>query len=268
MKNNNTINNETQEKLKNAILVAARMSEPSAEQLAKERKECEEYAKLTGGMGKKIFRHGRWNWYKKLMDDLKISEEYYTGKGTTEFDIVESIFRLTEHEEKFTFGWCRSQRRCYDENEGRYVTQDNFYDECMKLITDTGLESEFNAWKEERQLYDCNGQVIRVGDTIRFPDITEFCGILVENGYETKVYVTNEGLVWIGYPHKAWISCENGHEILRIPGIPLTAEISNRAEVIFKREEGFVRYQILGNFAHPHVHMPASDEAEIFVKKS
>lgn len=274
MKTTNTINNTNirninciaEENLKKAIFAAAKASEPSAEQIAKDKKWCEEGAKHGR---KRTVEYCDRDWYKKLMESLEISEEYRTGRGHSEIDIVESIFRLTEHEEKFSFGSYRSRRRYYNEEKDRCDIQDNFYDECMKLITDAGLASEYNAWLAERQVHDRNGQVIRIGDIIRFPDITEVCGSPVENGFESRVDMTDNGLVWIAYPEKAWFGY-NGEpsEHLHIPAVPLTAELAKSAEVIIKREEGFVRHPHLGDFILPRIHVPASEKPQIFVKKA
>ena len=194
--NNRNITEAAQENLKKVILDAAKKSEPSAKQIARDQKKCETEFKRTGC--KTVQTYPLWNWYKKLMENLEISEEYYTGHGNSEIDIVESIFRLAEHEEKFLPGWGSYTRYYHDDVLDTYLPQGSYYDECMKLIADAGLESEFNAWYAERQLYDCNGEAVRVRDIIRFPNITEVCGKPVENGYETIVTVTKNGLVWIG----------------------------------------------------------------------
>lgn len=248
MKNTNTINNEMQEKLKFAILVAARMREPSAEQLAKEQKECEEYAKRNEG-GQRIITHPIWEWYKNLMDNLEISEEYYTGKGVSSIDIVESFFRFAEFEEN----------NCYGVTFG----PKSYPEECTKLIAAAGLDNEFAVWKAERQVYDRNGQVVRVGDIIRFPNITEIFGHSIENGYEAKIHLTKEGLVWIGHPENAWLDDD---EHLHLPGIPLTAEHAKCAEVVIAREEGFVRHPHRGDFVLPRLHVPGSGNYEMYVK--
>jgi hypothetical protein len=265
----NYIGSDAQERLKNIILASAKESEPSAEQIAREQKESEESMKKGGA--RRVFLHNTWNGYKKLMDNLGISDEYYTWNVSSviDIDIVESIFPLAEHEEKFLFGFHRSQRKYYNEDIGIYLDQENFYDECIRLITDAGLISEYNAWLAERQVHDRNGQVIRVGDIIRFPEITEVCGRPVENGYEASVTVTNNGLVWIGYPENASFAY-NGEqsEHLHIPGVPLTAELAACAEVVIKREEGFVRHPHHGDFILPRIHEPASEKPQIFVKKS
>lgn len=273
--NTNYISSDAQEKLKNIILASAKESEPSAEQIAQEQKETEEAKK--SGRSWRVYLHDTWKWYKNLMDNLGISDEYYTGNvpPAIDIDIVESLFRLAEHEEKFLFGFHRSQRKYYNEDIGTYLDQRNFYDECIRLITDAGLLSEYNAWLAERQVHDRNGQVIRVGDIIRFPEITEVCGRPVENGYEAEVSVTNDGLVWIGYTENAWFGYdgEPGYDgkpakHLHIPGVPLTAKLAACSEVVIKREEGFVRHPYHGDFYLPRVHVPASEEPQIFVKKS
>lgn len=261
MKTTNTINNTNirninrtaQETLKKVILTAAKKSKPSAKQIAKDQKECEAE---TNRYGYKVtISYLLWDWYQKLMDNLGISEEYYTGHGNSEIDIVESMFRLAEFEENCCF------RSIYNHDER--------YDECIKLITDAGLKAEFDNWRTQRQVCDCNGQPVRVGDIIRFPNITEVCGKPVENGYEARVDLTNTGLVWIAYPENAWFGF-NGEktEHLHLPGVPLTAELVKSAEVIIKREEGFVRHPDHGDFMFPRVHAPSSKEYQIFVKKS
>lgn len=255
------INRVAEENLKQAIFAAAKESEPSAKQIARDQKRCAEREMRTGG--KCFVTYHTWNWYKNLMDNLAVSEEYYTGNGTSEIDIVESVFRLAEHEEKFTFGTHRNQRKYYDEGVETYLSQHNYYDECIKLIVDAGLESEYNAWKAERQVSDCWGRVIRVGDIIRFPNITEICGQPIVDGFETKVTVDVGGNVLIAYPVNPWV--EDG--VLHVQGIPFTAELANRAEIIIRREEGFVRHPYDG-FRLTCIEMPDIEDVEIFVKKS
>ena len=90
--NNHHINRVAEENLKMVILAAAKKSEPSAKQLAKDQKKCELETKRSGW--KTTMTYPLWDWYKKLMNDLEITEEYYTGRGSSEINIVESIFRL------------------------------------------------------------------------------------------------------------------------------------------------------------------------------
>ena len=105
MKTTNTINNTNirninriaEANLKKAIFAAAKEREPSAKQIAKDQKRCAELDKRNGGKHSVIYR--TWDWYKKLMENLRITNEYKTGKGRTRIDIVESIFRLTEAQE-------------------------------------------------------------------------------------------------------------------------------------------------------------------------
>ena len=248
-----TINRIAEENLKMVILAAAKKSEPSAKQLAKDQKKCELETKRSGW--KTTMTYPLWDWYKKLMNDLEITEEYYTGHGSSEINIVESIFRLAEVEENLLSDGIK-----------RY---DSRYKECIKLISDAGLRDEFYAWKLERQVYDRNGQIVRVGDIIRFPNITEVCGKPVKNGYETKVEMTDEGLVWIAHPENAWFGF-NGEqaEHLHIPGVPFTAEFAKEAEVIIRWEEGFIRHPDHGDFMFPRIHVPGAEGYEIFVKKS
>lgn len=251
--NNHHINRVAEENLKMVILAAAKKSEPSAKQLAKDQKKCELETKRSGW--KTTMTYPLWDWYKKLMNDLEITEEYYTGHGSSEINIVESIFRLAEVEENLL-------------SDG-FKRYDSRYKECIKLISDAGLRDEFYAWKLERQVYDRNGQIVRVGDIIRFPDITEVCGSPVKNGYEAKVEMTDEGLVWIAYPENAWVGFgRDTTEHLHIPGVPFTAELAKAAEVVIRWEEGFIRHPYHGDFMFPRVHVPGSGEYQIFVKKA
>lgn len=250
--NTNNINSIAQENLKKVILAAAKKSEPSAKQIAKDQKKYEAVIKLSDW---KTMIYPLWTWYKKLMDNLEISKEYYTGHENSEIDIVESMFRLTEFEENCQFHSIHNH--------------DNRYKECIKLLTDAGLKAEFDVWREQSQLRDGNGQPVRVGDIIRFPNITEVCGKPVENGYEARVDLTAEGITWIAYPENAWFGF-NGEktEHLHIPGVPLTVELAKSAEVIIRREEGFIRHPDHGDFMFPRVYPPQSKENQIFVKKS
>ena len=255
MKTTNTINNTNirninriaEANLKQAIFAAAKENEPSAKQIARDQKRCAELDKRNGGKHSVIYR--TWNWYKKLMENLRITNEYKTGKGRSRINIVESIFRLTEQEENYLYV-----------NRGRH---DNYHEECMKLIAAADLETEYSDWKLARQVYDRSEHVIRVGDIIRFPDITEVCGRIIENGYESKVDIDYGGNVLIAYPVNPWI--EDG--VLHVQGIPFTAELANRAEIIIRREEGFIRHPYDG-FRLTCIEMPTIEDVEIFVKKS
>ena len=248
--NNNSI---AQETLKQVILAAAKKSKPSAKQIAKDQRECDEHEKIYGYKIKTLYP--LWDWYQKLMDNLEISEEFHAGHGNSGIDIVESMFRLAELDDNCRF--------CSIYNHEEH------YNECIKLITNAGLKAEFDNWRAQRQVYDCNGQPVRVEDIIRFPHITEVCGKPVENGFEARVNMTKTGLVWIAYPENAWFG-SNGEEAahLHLPGVPLTAELAKTAEVIIRREEGFVRHPDHGDFMFPRIHEPSSKEHQIFVKKS
>lgn len=242
-----TISRIAEENLKKAIFAAAKDSEPTPEQIAKDKKWCEEGAKLGS---KRYVKYSERDWYKKLMENLEIAEEYNTGSGNSKIDIVESVFRLAEFEEDCLF--CK------------LWNHENFHNECMKLIANAGLGTEYDAWKKERQVYDRNGRVIRVGDIIRFPDITAVCGRPVENGFEAEVEITSDGVAWIAYPQNAYIEDEH----LRIPGVLFTAELAACAEVIIRREEGFIRHPYCGDFIFPRILEPGEQGYQIFVKKS
>lgn len=131
------------------------------------------------------------------------------------------------------------------------------------------IKAAFDTWRERRQIHDCNGQPVRVGDIIRFPAIREVCGSPIENGYEASVNLTDEGLVWIAYPENAWVGLGwETTEHLHIPGVPLTAELAKCAEVIIKREQGFIRHPDHGDFMFPRIIVPNDITPEIFIKKS
>lgn len=246
------INRIAEENLKKAIFAAAKESEPTPEQIAKDKKWCEEGAKHRS---KRTVEYSERDWYKKLMENLEIAEEYNTGSGDSRVDIVESIFRLTKAEENLLGDGFRKY--------------DSRYEECVKLIDNAGLKADFDAWREQRQVRDCNGQPVRVGDIIRFPAIREVYGSPIENGYEAKVELTDEGLVWIAYPENAWVGFGwETTEHLHIPGVPFTAELAKYAEVIIKREQGFIRHPDHGDFMFPRVIVPDAEAPEIFVKKS
>lgn len=250
--NNHNLNRVAEENLKKAIFAAAKESEPSPEQIAEDKKWCEEGAKLGR---KRTVEYSERDWYKKLMENLEIAEEYNIGSGDSKIDIVESIFRLAEFEENCLF---------YS-----IYNHDERYDECIKVITDAGLKAEFDVWREQRQIRDCNGQPVRVGDIIRFPAIREVCGSPIENGYEAEVEMTDEGDVWIAYPENAWVGYDGeATEHLHIPGVPFTAELAKSAEVIIKREEGFIRHPDHGDFMFPRIHVPDSQGYQIFAKKT
>ena len=250
--NTRTINRIAEENLKKAIFAAAKESEPTHEQIAKDKKWCEEGAKLGS---KRSVKYSERDWYKKLMENLEIAEEYNTGSGDSMIDIVESFFRLTEAEENLL--------------GDVFKKYDSHYDECIKVIVHAGLKAAFDTWRERRQIHDCNGQPVRVGDIIRFPAIREVCGSPIENGYEASVNLTDEGLVWIAYPENAWVGLGwETTEHLHIPGVPLTAELAKCAEVIIKREQGFIRHPDHGDFMFPRIIVPNDITPEIFIKKS
>lgn len=256
MKTTNTINNTNirninriaEANIKKAIFVAAKENEPSAKQIARDQKRCAEREKRIGG--KCFVTYHTWNWYQELMNNLRITNEYRTGKGRTRIDIVESIFRLTEAQENLL--------------GDAFKKRDSRYDDCIRLIDSAGLRNEFEAWRLARQVHDRNGQMIRVGDIIRFSNITEVCGRPVENGFESKVTLDFEGNVLIAYPVNPWVE----NDVLHVQAILISAEIAKHADVIIRREEGFVRHAYNGDFRLTCIEMPDLEAPEIFVKKS